>query len=102
MARPVGNAWNLAVGQDAYYPGAAPQPPATVERLLTAYVDRAVAAGSENPRALRGLLDVMSLRTPAARLFAPDMLWTLSFGSRKGPLPGPPLTRTEREAAGLD
>ncbi|MBG7698187.1 FAD-dependent monooxygenase [Streptomyces sp. MC1] len=102
VARPVGNAWNLAVGQDAYYPGAAPQPPTPVERLLTAYVDKAVAAGSENPRALRGLLDVMSLRTPAARLFAPDMLWTLCFGHRKGPLPGPPLTEAEREAAGLD
>ncbi|MET8767299.1 FAD-dependent monooxygenase [Streptomyces sp. NPDC004658] len=102
VARPVGNAWNLAVGQDAYYPGAAPQPPTPVERLLTAYVDKAVAAGSENPHALRGLLDVMSLRTPAARLFAPDMLWTLCFGTRKGPLPGPPLTPAEREAAGLD
>ncbi|QTD98253.1 FAD-dependent monooxygenase [Streptomyces cyanogenus] len=102
VARPVGNAWNLAVGQDAYYPGAAPQPPTFVERLLTAYVDKAVAAGSENPRALRGLLDVMSLRTPAARLFAPDMLWNVCFGPRKGPLTGPPLTETERESAGLE
>ncbi|MEU2059037.1 FAD-dependent monooxygenase [Streptomyces sp. NPDC013455] len=102
VARPVGNAWNLAVGQDAYYPGAAPQPPTFVERLLTAYVDKAVAAGSENPHALRGLLDVMSLRTPPARLFAPDMLWHVVTGPRKGPLPGPPLTEAEREAAGLD
>ncbi|MGW7258494.1 FAD-dependent oxidoreductase [Streptomyces sp. NPDC054834] len=101
VARPVGNAWNLAVGQDAYYPGAAPQPPTAVERLLTAYVDKAVAAGSENPRALRGLLDVMSLKTPPTRLFAPDMLWNICFGPRKGPLPGPPLTETERGAAGL-
>ncbi|MFJ4947632.1 FAD-dependent oxidoreductase [Streptomyces sp. NPDC088760] len=101
VARPVGNAWNLAVGQDAYYPGAAPQPPTFVERLVTAYVDKAVAAGSENPRALRGLLDVMSLRTPAARLFAPDMLWNVCFGPRKGPLAGPPLTEAERESAGL-
>ncbi|MFH8768441.1 MULTISPECIES: FAD-dependent oxidoreductase [unclassified Streptomyces] len=101
VARPVANAWNLAVGQDAYYPGAAPQPPTAVERLLTAYVDKAVAAGSGNPRALRGLLDVMSLKTPPARLFAPDMLWTICFGPRRGPLPGPPLSRTEREAAGL-
>ncbi|MFJ9866101.1 FAD-dependent oxidoreductase [Streptomyces sp. NPDC101165] len=101
VARPVGNAWNLAVGQDAYYPGAAPQPPTAVERLLTAYVDKAVAAGSGNPRALRGLLDVMSLKTPPTRLFAPDMLWTICFGPRRGPLPGPPLSRTEREAAGL-
>ncbi|MGW2459297.1 FAD-dependent oxidoreductase [Streptomyces sp. NPDC001761] len=102
VARPVDNAWNLAVGQDACYPGASPQPPTRVERLLTAYVDKAVAAGSANPHALRGLLDVMSLRTPAARLFAPDMLWTLTFGPRKAPLPGPPLTRAERDAAGLD
>ncbi|MEU0332902.1 FAD-dependent monooxygenase [Streptomyces sp. NPDC006193] len=101
VARPVGNAWNLAVGQDAYYPGAAPQPPTAVERLLTAYVDKAVAAGSANPHALRGLLDVMSLKTPPARLFAPDMLWHIAFGPRKPPLPGPPLTPSERQAAGL-
>ncbi|MDO0927924.1 FAD-dependent monooxygenase [Streptomyces sp. TG1A-8] len=101
VARPVGNAWNLAVGQDAYYPGAAPEPPTPVERLLTAYVDRTVAAGSQDPRALRGLLDVMSLKTPPTRLFAPDMLWALCFGPRRRPLPGPPLSRAEREAAGL-
>ncbi|MEU1402364.1 FAD-dependent monooxygenase [Streptomyces sp. NPDC005728] len=101
VAGPVGNAWNLAVGQDAYYPGAAANPPTAVERLLTAYVDKAVAAGSENPRALHGLLDVMSLKTPAARLFAPDMLWNICFGPRRGPLPGPPLSQEEREAAGL-
>ncbi|MFI5682272.1 FAD-dependent oxidoreductase [Streptomyces sp. NPDC051636] len=101
VARPVGNAWNLAVGQDAYYPGAAPQPPTAVERLLTAYVDKAVAAGSENPRALHALLDVMSLTTPPTRLFAPDMLWNICFGPRKGPLAGPPLSEAEREAAGL-
>ncbi|KOV71083.1 FAD-dependent oxidoreductase [Streptomyces sp. MMG1121] len=102
VARPVGNAWNLAVGQDASYPGAAPNPPTLVERLLSAYVDQAVAAGSENPRALRGLLDVMSLKAPATRLFAPDMLWNIAVGPRKGPLPGPPLSRAEREAVGLN
>ncbi|MEU9451687.1 FAD-dependent monooxygenase [Streptomyces sp. NPDC048277] len=102
VARPVGNAWNLAVGQDAYYPGAAPQPPTAVERLLTAYVDKAVAAGSENPRALHGLLDVMSLSTPPTRLFAPDMLWNIFFGGRKGPLREAPLSAAERAAAGLE
>ncbi|MER5790336.1 FAD-dependent monooxygenase [Streptomyces sp. NPDC001980] len=102
VARPVGNAWNLAVGQDAYYPGAASEPPTAVERLLTAYVDKAVAAGSENPRALHGLLDVMSLRTPPTRLFAPDMLWNIFFGGRKGPLAAAPLSVAEREAAGLE
>ncbi|WP_225097026.1 NAD(P)/FAD-dependent oxidoreductase [Streptomyces sp. CoH27] len=102
VARPVGNAWNLAVGQDASYPGATPKPPNFVERMLSRYVDQAVAAGSENPRALRGLLDVMSLKTPATRLFAPDMLWNIAVGPRKGPLAGPPLTEEERRAAGLN
>lgn len=102
VARPVGNAWNLAVGQDAYYPGAAPEPPTAVERLLTAYVDKAVAAGSENPRALHGLLDVMSLKTAPTRLFAPDMLWNIFFGGRKGPLGEVPLSAAERAAAGLE
>ncbi|MEU1159578.1 FAD-dependent monooxygenase [Streptomyces sp. NPDC005921] len=102
VARPVGNAWNLAVGQDAYYPGAAPEPPTAVERLLTAYVDKAVAAGSGNPRALHGLLDVMSLTTPPTRLFAPDMLWNIFFAGRKGPLGEVPLSVAEREAAGLE
>ncbi|MFJ3310138.1 FAD-dependent oxidoreductase [Streptomyces sp. NPDC086549] len=100
-SRPVANAWNLAVGQDAYYPGAAPNPPTAIERALSAYVDRAVAAGAENPHALRALLDVMSLKAPAPRLFAPDMLWNMAFGQRKGPLSGPPLSQVEREAAGL-
>ncbi|MEU8968805.1 FAD-dependent monooxygenase [Streptomyces monashensis] len=102
VARPVGNAWNLAVGQDAAYPGATPEPPTLVERLLSRYVDRAVAAGAENPHALHGLLDVMSLKTPASRLLAPDMLWNIALGPRKGPLPGPPLTDSERTAAGLN
>ncbi|MGW5650231.1 FAD-dependent monooxygenase [Streptomyces humi] len=102
VARPVGNAWNLAVGQDAYYPEAAPEPPKAVERLLTAYVDKAVAAGSANPRALHGLLDVMSLMTPPTRLFAPDMLWHTLFGPRRTPLTEAPLSAAEREAAGLE
>lgn len=102
VARPVAGAWSLAVGQDASYPGATPKPPTLVERMLSAYVDKAVAAGSANPRALQVLLDVMSLKAPAARLFAPDMLWNIAFGPRKGPLPGPPLSEAERKAAGLN
>ncbi|CAL9519711.1 NAD(P)/FAD-dependent oxidoreductase [Streptomyces griseomycini] len=97
-ARPVAAAWNLAVGQDAFYPGAAATPPTAVERFLARYVDRAVATGARNPRALGALLDVMSLEKPAARLFSPDMLFPMLFGPRKAYLPGPPLTEAERKA----
>lgn len=83
-ARPVENAWSLAVGQDVFYPDASDQPPTRLERTLAAFVDKAVDAGSRNPYALRILLDVMSMEKPPARLLMPDML-ALVFLGRKTP-----------------
>ncbi len=95
------NAWNLAVGQDVFYPGASDQPPTRLEKSLAAFVDRAVDAGARNPRALRILLDVMSMEKPPARLLMPDMLALVCLGRRKPLLPGPPLTDDELKAAGI-
>ncbi|MFI9769481.1 FAD-dependent monooxygenase [Streptomyces sp. NPDC052415] len=98
-ARPVGAAWDLAVGQDAFYPGATDTPPNAAERFLARFVDRAVETGAANPRALEALLDVMSLERPAARLFSPDMLIPMLFGPKKPRLLGPPLSEAERKTA---
>ncbi|MFF6995223.1 FAD-dependent oxidoreductase [Streptomyces sp. NPDC008313] len=98
-ARPVENAWNLAVGQDVFYPGASEQPPTRSEELLAGFIDRAVDAGARNPRALRILLDVMSMEKPPARLLMPDMLALVYLGRKKPHLDGPPLTEHERRAA---
>ncbi|WP_406369005.1 FAD-dependent oxidoreductase [Streptomyces sp. NBC_00647] len=98
-ARPVENAWSLAVGQDVFYPGASDQPPTRLERTLAAFVDKAVDAGSRNPYALRILLDVMSMESPPARLLMPDMLALVCLGRKKPSLEGPPLTEHERKAA---
>ncbi|MFI2645379.1 NAD(P)/FAD-dependent oxidoreductase [Streptomyces sp. NPDC018610] len=98
-SRPVAGAWDLAVGQDAFYPGAADTPPTAVERLLARFVDRAVATGARNPRAMGALLDVMSLEKPATRLFSADMLVPMLLGPRRPHLEQPPLTETERKAA---
>ncbi|WP_112465906.1 FAD-dependent monooxygenase [Streptomyces triticisoli] len=98
-ARPVAAAWNLAVGQDAAYPGATDSPPRAVERFLARYVDRAVETGARNPRAMGALLDVMSLEKPATRLFSPDMLIPMLLGPKKPHLQGPPLTEAERKTA---
>jgi 2-polyprenyl-6-methoxyphenol hydroxylase-like FAD-dependent oxidoreductase len=98
-ARPVSGSWSLAVGQDALYPGAAAKPPTVVEKALSRYVDRAVATGARNPRALGALLDVMSLEKPATRLFSPDMLIPMLFGPKAAYLAGPPLSDAERKAA---
>ncbi|MFI9645357.1 FAD-dependent oxidoreductase [Streptomyces sp. NPDC052040] len=97
-ARPVESAWSLAVGQDVFYPGAQEQPPTRLERALAAFVDRAVDAGSRNPRALRVLLDVMSMEAPPSRLLMPDMLALVYLGRKKPPLDGVPLTEQERKA----
>ncbi|MGI5193474.1 FAD-dependent oxidoreductase [Streptomyces sp. CA-288835] len=96
-ARPVDNAWNLAVGQDVFRPGASEQPPTRLEKTLAAFVDKAADAGSRNPHALRILLDVMSMEKEPTRLFGPDMLALVYFGRKKPRLSGPPLT--EKEAA---
>ncbi|MEU0039658.1 FAD-dependent monooxygenase [Streptomyces sp. NPDC006333] len=98
-ARPVENAWSLAVGQDVFYPGASAQPPTRLERNLAAFVDKAVDAGARNPRALRILLDVMSMEKPPARLLMPDMLALIYLGRKKPLLESPPLTEHERAAA---
>ncbi|BDD76143.1 MULTISPECIES: NAD(P)/FAD-dependent oxidoreductase [Streptomyces violaceoruber group] len=98
-ARPVAAAWDLAVGQDALYPGATDTRPNGVERLLARFVDKAVETGARNPRALAALLDVMSLERPATRLFSPDMLIPMLIGPRRPHLQGPPLTDAERKTA---
>ncbi|PPS88091.1 putative epoxidase LasC [Streptomyces sp. MH60] len=98
-ARPVAAAWDLAVGQDALYPGATDTRPNGVERLLARFVDKAVETGARNPRAMAALLDVMSLERPATRLFSPDMLIPMLIGPRRPHLQGPPLTDAERKTA---
>ncbi|MEU3839335.1 FAD-dependent monooxygenase [Streptomyces sp. NPDC028635] len=95
-ARPVAAAWDLAVGQDAFYPGAAHTPPTAMERFLARFVDKAVETGARNPRAMGALLDVMSMEKPATRLFSKDMLIPMLFGPRKPHLQGPPLREEER------
>ncbi|MEU7101716.1 pyridine nucleotide-disulfide oxidoreductase [Streptomyces longwoodensis] len=98
-ARPVAAAWDLAVGQDAFYPGASDTPPTATERFLARFVDRAVETGARDPRALGALLDVMGLEKPATRLFSPGMLLPMLLGRKRPHLSGPPLTEAERRAA---
>ncbi|MFF8535116.1 FAD-dependent oxidoreductase [Streptomyces sp. SAS_267] len=100
-ARPVGQAWDLAVGQDALYPGATDEAPSRLERVAATFIDRAVDAGARNPHALRVLLDVMSMERSPARLLGPDMLFRVFLGRKEPLLDGPPLTEAERKAAGL-
>ncbi|MGY1502998.1 NAD(P)/FAD-dependent oxidoreductase [Streptomyces sp. QTS52] len=96
-ARPVAASWDLAVGQDIFYPGATDTPPTSTEKFLARFIDRAVKTGARNPRALGALLDVMSLEAPPTRLLSPDMLIPMLFGPKRSFLHGPPLTERERK-----
>ncbi|MFJ4836256.1 NAD(P)/FAD-dependent oxidoreductase [Streptomyces sp. NPDC088747] len=97
-ARPVGAAWELAIGQDALYPDATDTPPTLAQRLLARYVDKCVKTGAANPRALGALLDVMSMERSPARLFSVGMLWPMLIGRKQELLLGPPLRDDERDA----
>lgn len=98
-ARPVAASWDLAVGQDIFYPGATDTPPTSAEKFLSRFIDRAVNTGARSPRALGALLDVMSLEAPPTRLLSPDMLVPMLFGPKRSFLHGPPLTESERKTA---
>lgn len=101
MAGPIGAAWNLAVGQDVFYPGATSGGPALKDRLLAAYVDRLMLTATGNGRIARRVTDVTSLERGAAVLVAPSVVLAAVAGPLRPPLTGPPLTARERKAAGL-
>ncbi|HET9380968.1 MAG TPA: pyridine nucleotide-disulfide oxidoreductase [Streptomyces sp.] len=100
-ARPVAAAWDLAIGQDVFYPGATAGGPTLRDRLVAAYVDRLMLTATGNGRVARRVTDVTSLERRAETLLTPDMLLAALVGPLRPRLPGPPLTWDERKAAGL-
>ncbi|QFQ96972.1 pyridine nucleotide-disulfide oxidoreductase [Streptomyces phaeolivaceus] len=101
VARPVGVAWDLAIGQDVFYEGATESGPTLRDRMVTAYVDRLVHTATGNGRVARRLTDVTSLERGPEVLLTPAVLLAAAAGPLKPPLNDPPLTTEEREAAGL-
>ncbi|MFC8866265.1 FAD-dependent monooxygenase [Streptomyces sp. NPDC057148] len=101
VARPAGAAWELAVGQDVFFPGAAQGGPSLRERLSAAYVGRLAYTATGNGRVARRVTDVMALERGAHVLLAPRVLVAAAAGPLKPQLSGPPLTKRERVAAGL-
>ncbi|MFI8187665.1 FAD-dependent oxidoreductase [Streptomyces sp. NPDC085946] len=101
VARPVGPAWDLAAGQDVFFPGATEHGPTLRERLTAAYVDRLLLTATGNGRIARRVTDVTSLERGPEALLAPSVLVAAAVGPLKPALDGPPLTEAERKAAGL-
>ncbi|MFJ3229975.1 FAD-dependent oxidoreductase [Streptomyces sp. NPDC086787] len=101
VARPVRGAWDMAIGQDVFYPGATENGPTLRDRLVAAYVDRLMRTATGNGRVARRVTDVTSLERGSAVLLAPDVLLAAAVGPLRPPLDGPPLTAQERKAGGL-
>ncbi|MEU6380333.1 pyridine nucleotide-disulfide oxidoreductase [Streptomyces sp. NPDC046909] len=101
VARPVGAAWDLATGQDVFYPGATENGPALRDRLLAGYVDRLMRTATGNGRIARRVTDVTSLERRAEILLSPGVLLAAAVGPLKPALTAPPLTAEELKKAGL-
>ncbi|MET7688188.1 FAD-dependent oxidoreductase [Streptomyces sp. NPDC005483] len=102
VAGPVGAAWDLAIGQDVFYPGATQDGPTLRDRLVAAYVDRLMYTATGNGRIARRVTDVTSLERRAEVLLAPAVLLAAVVGPLKPPLTEPPLTAEELKRAGLE
>ncbi|MFF8968425.1 NAD(P)/FAD-dependent oxidoreductase [Streptomyces sp. NPDC014995] len=101
VARPVGAAWDLAIGQDVFYPGAAENGPTLRDRLVAAYVDRLMHTATGNGRIARRVTDVTSLERGAEVLLSPSVLVAAAVGPLRPALSAPPLTADEVKRAGL-
>ncbi|MEV8086064.1 FAD-dependent oxidoreductase [Streptomyces nigra] len=101
VARPVGAAWDLAIGQDVFYPGATETGPTLRDRLVAGYVDRLMHTATGNGRIARRVTDVTSLERRAEVLLGPSVLLAAAVGPLQPQLTGPPLTAEEMKKAGL-
>ncbi|WP_210574053.1 NAD(P)/FAD-dependent oxidoreductase [Streptomyces sp. GESEQ-4] len=101
VARPAGAAWDLAIGQDVFYPGATENGPTLRDRLVAAYVNRLMHTATGNGRIARRVTDVTSLERRAEVLLTPSVLLAAMVGPLQPPLSEPPLTGDELKRAGL-
>ncbi|MEV6941471.1 pyridine nucleotide-disulfide oxidoreductase [Streptomyces sp. NPDC051172] len=101
VARPVSAAWDFAIGQDVFYPGATKDGPTVRDRIVAAYVSRLMYTATGNGRIARRVTDVTSLERGAGVLLTPSVLLAALVGPLRPALSGPPLTAEERKAAGL-
>lgn len=101
VARPAATAWDLAVGQDAFYPGATAAGPSLRERLLARYVGRVMYTATGTGRVARAVNDVMTLERSPASLLRPQVVAAALRGPRRPAPAEPPLTAGEFAAASV-
>ncbi|MGW1975061.1 NAD(P)/FAD-dependent oxidoreductase [Streptomyces sp. NPDC001889] len=98
VARRVEVAWELAVGQDIFFPGVRGGAPGPADRLLARYVDRLLKTSTGSFLITREFTRVSSLEAPLSALVRPRVLLAAALGPRHPPLGAPPLTGRELSA----
>lgn len=104
MAGTVRPAWNLATGEDLRLPATTGGRLSGMDRLMQRYIDRVIAASTEDPRMRRRLLAVMNMTERPESLLHPRAIAGVVrrlFGPPAAPRPLWPERRTaERPAPG--
>ena len=74
-AKPIGNAWRFAVGNDLGMPSEIVEGPRPLPvRVANTYIDRFQTAAERDPVMAWRFLDVTGFEYPPATLFSPDSL----------------------------
>jgi 2-polyprenyl-6-methoxyphenol hydroxylase-like FAD-dependent oxidoreductase len=90
MARPTGQAWQLATTADLAYPGLAADAAWPV-RMMIRYLYRVIAVSPDSKAASRALLDINQMVAPPQAMFRPRVLAAAARGPRRAaPLADPP------------
>ncbi|MFI1886562.1 FAD-dependent oxidoreductase [Streptomyces jumonjinensis] len=95
VARRVSVAWDLAIGQDVFYPGVRGGAPSPKDRVLARYVDRLLKTSTGSFLVTKEFTEVTSLQMPLNTLVRPKVLLAAALGPHHPPLGGPPLTQGE-------
>ncbi|MFI1865122.1 FAD-dependent oxidoreductase [Streptomyces jumonjinensis] len=95
VARRVSVAWDLAIGQDVFYPGVRGGAPSRKDRVLARYVDRLLKTSTGSFLVTKEFTEVTSLQMPLNTLVRPKVLLAAALGPHHPPLGGPPLTQGE-------
>lgn len=101
VARRAAVAWDLAVGQDVFYPGATGRTPTVRDRFAARFVGRLMYVSTGSGKVAEAVNDVMMLERPPVSLLRPGVLAAVLRGPRLPAPPGPPLTGRELAAARL-
>ncbi|MCK2239219.1 MULTISPECIES: NAD(P)/FAD-dependent oxidoreductase [unclassified Crossiella] len=102
VAKAAANAWDMATGQDARYPGTNGPAPGMFDGVFDKLGDW-ISASSGRSRLVTDIrADIFALTAPPSRMRSPRVLWqAVRGGDSGGPvLPDPPFTPAERRVLG--